>query len=195
MLLYCIWHFALYLLMYGLDADARPWKPIPWSSLRTVLELIWRPHEVWRSVAIDSAESWRLLSTMRLSIRWPRSIILRGLPLCGWVAVVPNHFHFVIIPLTVDCGIFRSEEISRLDLLHRWHPITVPHWNSLSSWERPILFTNVCRNSLHVLVSAFIHLWPWKWSEHLISMIWMGEWILIAIQCIYFDWRDFESLY
>ena len=32
-----------------------------------------------------------------------------------------------------------SEEISWLDLLHSWHPITVPCWNSLSSWERPIL--------------------------------------------------------
>ena len=36
-------------------------------------------------------------------------------------------------------GILSSEEISRLDLLHRWHPITVPCWNSLSSWEQPIL--------------------------------------------------------
>ena len=102
-------------------------------------ELIWRPHEVWRSVAIDSAESWRPLCTMHNSIHWPCSVILRGLPLHGWAAVIPNRFHFVIIPLTVDCGIFRSEEISRLDLLHRWHPITVPRWNSLSSWERPIL--------------------------------------------------------
>ena len=40
--------------------------------------------------------------------------------------------NFVIIPLTADCGIFRSEEISLLDLLHRRHPITVPRWNSLS---------------------------------------------------------------
>ena len=29
--------------------------------------------------------------------------------------------------------------LSWLDLLHSWHPITVPHWNSLSSWEQPIL--------------------------------------------------------
>ena len=35
--------------------------------------------------------------------------------------------------------IFRSEDIARPDLLHRWHPITVPCWNSLSSWQRPIL--------------------------------------------------------
>ena len=117
--------------MFGLDAAVQPWKPIPWSSLHTVLELNWTPHEVWRSVAIDSAESWRPLRTMRLSIRWPCSIIL--------VAVISNSFHFVTKPLTVDCGIFRSEETSQLDLLHRWHPITVPCWNSLSSWEQPIL--------------------------------------------------------
>ena len=67
------------------------------------------------------------------------SVILRGLPLCGWVAVIPNRFHFVMIPLTVDCGIFRSEETSRLDFLHRLCPLTAPCWNSLSSWERPIL--------------------------------------------------------
>ena len=76
-------HCIRHLLIYGLDATAWPWKPIPWSSLCTVLELIWRPHEVWRSVAIDSAESWRPLRTMHLSIRWPRSVILHGLPLCG----------------------------------------------------------------------------------------------------------------
>ncbi|CAI9559585.1 unnamed protein product [Staurois parvus] len=28
-------------------------------------------------------------------------------------------FHFVIIPLTVDRGIFSSKEMSRMDLLHR----------------------------------------------------------------------------
>ena len=116
---HCIQHFALHLLMYGLDAAAQPWTPIPWSSLRTVIELIWRPHDVWRSVAIDSAESCRPLHTMRIRIRWPLSVILHGLPLRGWVAVVPNHFHFIMIPLTTDCGIFRSMEISRLYLLHR----------------------------------------------------------------------------
>jgi len=114
-----------------------PWKPIPWSSLWTVLELIWRPREVWRSVAIDSAESWRPL---RLSIRWPRSVILRGRPLPGWAAVVPNRFHFVMTPLTADCGIFSSEEMSQLDLLHRWLPIT----ELLGATHS---FTDVCRSS------------------------------------------------
>ena len=50
--------------------------------------------------------------------------------------------------------------------------------------------TNVCRNSLHAQVLPFIHLWPWKWLEHLISILngwvnpfgnivdgWMDRWI------------------
>ncbi|CAI9563186.1 unnamed protein product, partial [Staurois parvus] len=45
-------------------------------------------------------------------------------------AVVPSCFHFVIIPLTVDHGIFSSKEISRMDFLHRWQPIMVPCLNS-----------------------------------------------------------------
>ena len=56
---HCIRRFALHLLMYGLDAAAQPWKTIPWSSLCTVLKLIWKPHEVWRSVTMDSEESWQ----------------------------------------------------------------------------------------------------------------------------------------
>ena len=70
---HCIQCVALHLLMYDLDVSARPWKYIPWSFLCTVLELIWRPHKVWRSVAIDSAESWRPLCT--------HYFILCGLPL------------------------------------------------------------------------------------------------------------------
>ena len=61
-------------------------------------------------------------------------------------------FHFVITALIVDCGIFRSEEISQLDLLHRWHPITVPWWNSLRVTHS---FTTVCRNRLHAQVLLY----------------------------------------
>ena len=98
---HCMQHFALLLLMYGLDEAATPWKLIPWSSPHTDLDLIWRPYEDWRCVAIDSAESYRPLRTMRLSIGWPHSIILCGLPPRGWDAVVPNRCHFVI-PLTAE---------------------------------------------------------------------------------------------
>ncbi|CAI9569308.1 unnamed protein product, partial [Staurois parvus] len=49
------------------------------------------------------------------------------------VTVVPSCFHFVIIRLTVDCGIFSSKEILWMDLLHRWQPISVSRLNSLSS--------------------------------------------------------------
>ena len=149
------------------------WKPIPWSSLCTVLGLIWRPHEVWRFVAIDSAESWRPLHTMRLSIRWPHSVILSGLPLRDWVDVIPNHFPFVIIPLTVDCGIFSSEEISRLDLLHWWHPITVPRWNSVSSWERPILSQMFVEA---VCMPRFLNLYTCGHGSDWNTWIWLFGW-------------------
>lgn len=96
-----------------------------------VLELNWRSHEGWRSRAADSVESWRPLRTTH-------SVILRGLPVHGWVAVIPNHFHFVIIPPTSDCGILSSGKISRLDLLNQ-SPFTEQHWNSLSYWKWPIV--------------------------------------------------------
>ncbi|CAI9547317.1 unnamed protein product [Staurois parvus] len=55
-------------------------------------------------------------------------------PVVAWrLLVVPSCFHFVIIPLTADCGIFSRKEISRMDLLHRWQPITGPRLKSLSS--------------------------------------------------------------
>ncbi|CAI9570797.1 unnamed protein product [Staurois parvus] len=53
---------------------------------------------------------------------WPSCCCSQLLPLC-------------YISLTVDRGIFSSKEISRMDLLHRWQPITVPHLNSLSFRE------------------------------------------------------------
>lgn len=52
------------------------------------------------------------------------------------VDVIPSRFHFVIMTLTADCGIFSNEEISQMD---RWRPITVTCRNSLSSYECPII--------------------------------------------------------
>ncbi|CAI9542002.1 unnamed protein product [Staurois parvus] len=58
-------------------------------------------------------------------------------PLCHFTwpttLLFPVAFHFVIILLTVDHGIFRRKEMSQMDLLHRWQPIMVPRLNSLSS--------------------------------------------------------------
>lgn len=55
-----------------------------------------------------------------LSVVTDGSVTLPGRPLHGCVAVVSSRFHVVITPPTADCGIFRSEETSRLDLLHSW---------------------------------------------------------------------------
>lgn len=84
--------------------------------------------------------------------------------------------HVVVGTGRVDCRIFSSEESSRLDLLHRCHPITVPCWNSLSSWDLPHA---VCMPRCLILYTCG------DGSEHLNSMIWIAEWILLAIECIY----------
>jgi len=67
--------------------------------------------------------------------------------------------HPLMTRFMVDHGIFSSEEMSRMDLMHRWQLITVPHLNSLSSWEQPsqMFVQAVCLD--------FIQLWPWKWLE------------------------------
>lgn len=59
------------------------------------------------------------LCARRTSASADRALILRDLPLHSCVAVLHHRFHFAIIPLIADCGIFSGEEFSRLDLLHR----------------------------------------------------------------------------
>lgn len=99
-------------------------------------ELVWRPHDVCRSVAIDSLESCWPLCSMCLTIRRPCAGIL-----CGH-NFMAECCHSQSLPLcynTVDCRIFSSEEILTMDLLQRWRPIMESHWNSKSCWEQAIL--------------------------------------------------------
>lgn len=148
--------------MQGLDAAARSLKPISWSSPHTHLELSWRPHEVWKFVATDSAESCRPLNTKPICIFWPCSVLLGD-----WVAVVTE-----------------SEETSQLDLLQRCHPITVPRWNLLSSWEGPIL-------SKMFVEAVFIPRWLslftcWHgsdWNTWMINDL--DEWVSTFVNIVY----------
>lgn len=119
---HCIRRIALHSVMHGLDAAALPWKPIPRSSLRAM---------VWANLKATWNLDW-LCKQSATSLQYA-SVSSRGLPLCGRVAFIPKLFHFLIIKLSADRGIFRSEEISQLDLLHSWQPMKVSHWNSPSS--------------------------------------------------------------
>lgn len=46
----------LHLVVWGLDAAAKPWKCTPQSSLPPFFDLIWMPQEVWRCLESDSAK-------------------------------------------------------------------------------------------------------------------------------------------
>lgn len=71
------------------------WKPMPWSSWRTLFVLMLMPGEVW---------TLQLLSQQyALFTGWPCSATLDGLPLYCWVTMISKCFQFAITALTVNC--------------------------------------------------------------------------------------------
>ena len=84
---HCNRSFALHLLMYVFDAVARPWKPIPWSFLCTILELI--KNSDMKFVATDYTTYYapQHLLTPLHHFTWPTALWLgccrsQLLPLC-----------------------------------------------------------------------------------------------------------------
>lgn len=77
------------------------------------------------------------------------AVILRGVPLCGWIVVIPSHFYFVIIPLRTDCRIFITEEIftTRLAQVESYLDIMLEF---TELWSATHSLTNDCRSRLHV---------------------------------------------
>ncbi|CAI9591835.1 unnamed protein product, partial [Staurois parvus] len=76
-----------------------------------------------------------LIARQRGVISYSKEHVSTALGSCGgWLScccsqLLPLCFNTI----TIDRGIFSSKEISRMDLLHRWQPITLPCFNSLSS--------------------------------------------------------------
>lgn len=65
-----------------------------------------------------------------------------GLPLCGWAAVVLKCFHFAVLPLTTDHGIFMREEICRLVA------VLESYYSARLKFSELFAFTNVCKDRL-----------------------------------------------
>ncbi|CAI9593666.1 unnamed protein product [Staurois parvus] len=91
-----------------------------------------------RSLAIDSADSWRFLRTVCFSMChfMTPTTALSFYDTYHFVAellLFPVASTLLYTPVTGDCGIFSSKEISQMNLLHRWQPIMVTCLNSLSS--------------------------------------------------------------
>ena len=109
------------------------------------------------TVVSVATEDRRFLRATRFNTLQSRSVSLCGLPLRGWTCVAPRYFHFTITALTVDRGMSSRSDIWQTDLLERWHPMTVPHWKSLSSSVRPF-YCNVCLWRLQGCELNIIHL-------------------------------------
>ena len=110
---HCWQRLALRMVILGLCAAGHPWKPISRNSWRTVLVLMLLPEAVWNSVVNVATED-----------RWFLCASALGGPVL-WVCVV---YHFP--------GSSSRAESWWTDLLEWWHPMTVPHWKSLSSSVR-----------------------------------------------------------
>ena len=95
-------------------------------------------------LVMSVATRW-VLRTTRFSTRWSRFVNLCGLPL------------LVLKALTVYQGSSSRAGIWWTDLLERWHPITVPHWKSLSSSVRPF-YSQCLSNQIKSNVIGHIHL-------------------------------------
>jgi hypothetical protein len=132
------WRMALHMLIIRLCVAAQSWKPIPWLSQQTVILLTLLPKAVWNSVVSLATNNRWSLHTTRFSgpVLW---------------ACVAYHFTaeplllldvstFTITALTVDRGSCSRADIWPSDWLERWHPMTVPHWKSLSSSVRTFIF-------------------------------------------------------
>jgi hypothetical protein len=78
-------HLALHMVSLGLCAAAWPWKPVSWSSRRTVHVLMLLPEAVWYSVVSDATED-RSFYALRASAL--------GCPVL-WACVVAYHFTLV----------------------------------------------------------------------------------------------------
>jgi hypothetical protein len=92
---------ALRMVILGLCAAARLWKPISGSSRGTALVLMLLPEEVWNSVvSIATKDRWFLRATCFSTWR-SSSVSFCGLPLHGLAAAAPRRFHFTITAPTV----------------------------------------------------------------------------------------------
>ena len=94
----------LRMVILGLCAAARPWKPNSWSSLWSGIVLTLLPEAAWNSVVSDATEDRQFLPLRELQHSQSHSVSLCGLLLHGWAVVAPRCFHFTMTVLTVDRG-------------------------------------------------------------------------------------------
>ena len=167
-------------------------------SMKLSMHCSWANLKATWSLEVSDCLCRKLATSAHYAHQYPLT------PLCHftwpttlWLSCCRLSIASTLLPLTVDCGIFRNKEISRLDLLHSWYLITVPCWNSLSSWERPVLsqmFVTVW-NSLHAQVLLLYtcgHESDWNtWFQ---SFGWVSEYFSQYSIRVYFNIQVFQNV-
>ena len=123
------------LVIKGLWAVARPWKP---ASLRMVFLETTVPDAFWNSRSICDIGLVRFFQISFNNTRQSLSASFLSLPGRSTFRYLPLIFHFLITKATVDLGMFNSLDISFKDRPFLWYPTISPFWKSHSSEFRGI---------------------------------------------------------
>lgn len=158
------------------------------------METIIRPYEIRRSVTLTLQKVCDLSYYTAQHLLTPLYLGQCRLPLCDCNdCCYYSHFHFVLISLTVDFGILVREVNWILGTV----PITVPRWNSLRSWEWPVLskvfVEAVCLSRYWFYICMAREVIGTQCNVQ--SIIWMGKWTLLAIYCMYCKSTEWKKVF
>jgi hypothetical protein len=152
---------ALGMVILGLCAAARPWKPISWSSWRIVIVLTLLLKVVWNSVVNVAAILWSCVA-----------YYFAAEPL-----LLLDCFHLTIKALTVD-------QSRQTYLLERLHPMTAPRWlSSLSISVRAILLPMFVYGDCMTVCSILYICQQLVWLKWLNPLIWRSVHIS-SVKCV-----------
>lgn len=131
----------------------------------------------------DSAQRLPTQSWQTPNLIWPsdqlqNSVYRASWNGLSWSSYIQATHHQVLDSKSSETCSLWPITLLLLDSTTLNHSITVLHWNHHKT-------TLECTELLRATHSFtdFIHIWPWKWWEHPSSVIWMGVWILLAIEC------------
>ena len=146
------------MVILGLCVAALLWKPISWSSRRTMFVLTLLPESVWNSIVSVATDDRLFFHATCFSTRQTHSVSLCGLPLRWWGIVAPRRFRFTITALKLTGAALAGQKFDELTCWKggiRWRCHVESHW---ALKYKAHSTANVCLWRLHGCVLHFIHL-------------------------------------
>lgn len=135
-----------------------------------------QPKGLWKSIPEDFWKNIQERFLTEFRLWWQIKVVIRNI---DWLLTTllqsPMAAFFTPLNLTLCIHVTLGFSCSAKET-HSMKLFTHCSWVTLKAtlWFE--------RMGLHVLVLGFVHLWPWKWFEHLKSLIMMDKWIFIRVK-------------